>query len=339
MYLARISVPGGNETRAVFEVVDTAILISPPNRPSTGDTIELPGPIPPQTTGLLLADACDGWPIDGAEGQIVFEHSREEPPAEPVSMRTDADGTASFPLPQGQYNILAHGLFSGPGSRHAVYMADSRGYPRHVHPDNRHRAWDGERPCPAAAIVTDRPVCPPGGTVRFKLWLSSQTPVGPLPVWSNVPVSMNLVDDDYFHRRIVIGVDGVTDAMGSFSGSLQVPADLAPGVYRFDLRSKEFGSLRLDTSLRVAAFHNPGSDNSPPPAPFEPEGPALAEPLVWLPELEPDDEPGVYRAAFDLPDIPTDWGIRAWTTLPGSVLGHAESVLVATSKHLVDSPP
>ena len=273
LYLVRISVPGGNETRAIFEVVDTAILISPPNRPSTGDAIELPGPIPPQTTGLLLADACDGRPIDGAEGQIVFEHSREEPPAEPVSMRTDADGTASFSLPQGQYNILARGLFSGPGSRHAVYMANSRGHPRYVRPDNRHRAWDGERPCPAAAIVTDRPVCPPGGTVRFKLWLSSQTPVGPLPVWSNVPVSMNLFDDDYFHRRIVMSVDGVTDATGSFSGSLQVPADLAPGVYRLDLRSKEFGTLRLNTSLRVATFHDPGSDNSPPPAPFEPEDP------------------------------------------------------------------
>jgi hypothetical protein len=83
------------------------------------------------------------------------------------------------------------------------------------------------------------------------------------------------------------------------------------------------------TSLLIARAPEPAS---------VPVDPALAEPLVWLPELEPTDEPGVYHATFDLPDIPTNWKLRAWATLPGSVLGHAETVLVATSELLVDSP-
>lgn len=292
VYRMRASVPGGDEASVVFEVLDTAVLLSPPNRPSSRPRNDLGhDPAPPQTAGLLLADACDGRPVAGAEGRIEFRRGLEAAPVPAAAVRTDPDGTASFRWPDAGKNYAAHGsargVLSGPGPRHAVYAADSPGTASRAHADRRFRAW-GDRP--AGAIVLDRPVCPPGGTVRFKLWLSSQDPADPAPARTNLAVRVDLVDrwGQFLAKGAV--ATGETDALGTLSGSFRVPVDLAPGVYRIGAQGDRTGPIRIDAWLRVAALRAPGPADEPPaPAPFEPPGPATSHP-AWC-EAVPDPTP------------------------------------------------
>ena len=284
LFRLRASVPSGNEYWVVFEVVDTAILVSPPNCPSSKDPAPESGDAAsPRTAGLLLADISDGHPVAGAEGRIEFFRGSENEPIPSVVVRTDSDGTASFHWPAMTENVFARGILDGPGPRHAVYFTLAPGHTSFVRPDHRLRSG------PAAAIVLDRPVCPPGGTVRFKLWLSSQDATA--PAWTNCSVRVGLADQ---RKHFLAGTIGTTDALGTLSGSFEVPEDLPSGVYWLGARTDRTGFIRLDTRLRIAAIRSPDpSDETPILAPFEPPGPVTARrhalpfsiPLVYRPSL------------------------------------------------------
>ncbi|HEV7999589.1 MAG TPA: MG2 domain-containing protein [Planctomycetaceae bacterium] len=234
-YLVTARLDGGNISRIVLWIADTALVHKPM-----------------RSGGLyFVADAVDGHPIAGANieyfGYKVENRGRNQFDVLTANFAelTDAQGQAVIDnrqlLPEYQWIAIARS-----GERLAFLGFEGVWYRSGDEVD----AYQGQQ---TAFGITDRPVYRPGQTMKWKLWaeearydapLSSKFAGQTFKIRLTNPRGETLLEKSY-----------TADAFGGFDGEFRLPDDSALGSYALAIidRSDIYGSV----SFRVEEYKKP----------------------------------------------------------------------------------
>ncbi len=209
-YLLVSRMEGGNTSRVVVWIADTAIV----KKPIHGGT------------WVFVADALDGRPLAAADVRFfgyrqrwIDGTNRYQVDTQDFLLRTDGDGQAIL-AQQGNLDEYSWLLVARKGKRMAFHgftnVWTGHGY-------------DQEYSVTKVFGITDRPVYRPGHTVKFKLWIgqAQYDQEGNSPYAGQAcPIEIYDPKGEKLHAKTLTG-----DAWGGVTDEIALPRDAALGVY------------------------------------------------------------------------------------------------------------
>ena len=223
-YLITARMNGGNTTRIVLWIADTAIV------QKRGD----------KGGYYFVADAVTGAPVANAKMQFFgfkqeFDNNHYRITTQNVSDTTDADGQCLLNAKDGDENYQWLATATTPAGRLA-YLGFTGvwggGY------------YDAEYNQRKAFVITDRPVYRPGQTVKFKLWLDTAK--------YDMEGKSEMADQGFIVRmqdprgEKVLEKTYQTDDFGGLDGEYTIPADATLGVYALGVDGIGGGNFRVE---------------------------------------------------------------------------------------------
>ena len=208
--------------------VKTALLMT------AGDLVLMPRVDGPTVT-VRVASGATGRPVEGAD-VTLYRHDWREKHRPVKTLRTGADGVVVFE-DVGQPDARSHFLMAKKDHDVAVD-------PAFLYPDRQHQDLDVE----SSLVYTDRSVYRPGQKLLFKVVAyggrASQGKYRTLP---RQPVQVTLNDAN---GRPVASVDLVTNAHGTASGEMVLPAGRLLGQWSLHTSMNGFAMVRVEEYKR-----------------------------------------------------------------------------------------
>ncbi len=230
-YLLTARMEGGNTSRVVVWVADTAIV----KKPIHGGT------------WVFVADAQDGQPLASADVQFFGYRQRwiqgtnkYQVDTQDFVLRTDGDGQAIL-AQQGELTQYAWMLVARKGKRMAFHgFSNIWGGQWHDQQYNATKVYG----------ISDRPVYRPGHTVKFKIWMGQaqydQEGNSPFAGQGFALTIHNPKGEKIYEKTLT------ADAWGGVQDEIVLPRDAALGVY--SVRQMNWGG---GFSFRVEEYKKP----------------------------------------------------------------------------------
>lgn len=229
-YLLTARVAGGNTSKIVLWLADTALVRKPL----------------PDKSFYFVADAVTGAPIAKANVEFFAYRQRHlggnnyQVDTQSFAEHTNADGQVLLPIPdaakdptQREYQWIA--IATTPAGRlaylgfHNVWRA-----PYHDLEYNEVKTF----------TITDRPVYRPGQTVEFKFWIrQAQYDLDDKPRFVHEAFAVEIHDPK---GEKVFGETLTSDQYGGIAGKFALPADAALGQYQLMVVNRGGGSFRVE---------------------------------------------------------------------------------------------
>jgi len=223
-YLITAHMEGGNTTRIILWIADTAIV----EKRSQGGGY------------YFVADAVTGAPVPNAKIDFFgyrqeFDNNHYRIITQNISQTTDADGQCSLDLKGDDVNCQWLATATTPDGRLA-YLGFTG-----IWNGNYYDAQYNQR---KAFVITDRPVYRPGQTVKFKIWLeTAKYDLEGKSEFANQNALIQLMDP---RAEKVLEKSYQTDEFGGFGGEYTIPADAMLGVYGLNVPGIGSGNFRVE---------------------------------------------------------------------------------------------
>ena len=229
-YLLVGSLPGGNVSRIIVMLDDTAIVRKQLDKQHL----------------IYVTDAVSGKPLPNAEVTLFGYHQewvrktrKHRITTKEVTRTTDADGMLLLnpnDIPQNYTWLITATL----GKRFAYDGFTGLGFPNW---------YDREYKQEKIFALTDRPVYRPGHTVHWKAWIRhAQYDMGDESHFAGAEVSVDLRDP---RNKSIFSDKMKADAFGGISGMLMLKDDAILGVYTLRIQAHR-GNRRGSTYFRQA---------------------------------------------------------------------------------------
>jgi uncharacterized protein YfaS (alpha-2-macroglobulin family) len=223
-YLITARMDGGNTTRIILWIADTAIV---QKRTEKG-------------AYYFVADAVTGAPVPNAKMQFFgyrqeFDNNRYRITTQNIADTTDADGQCSLSAKDDGPNYQWLATATTPDGRLA-YLGFTGIWGGQY--------YDAEYNERKAFVITDRPVYRPGQTVKFKIWLeTAKYDLEGKSEFANQSAAIQLMDP---RGEKVLEKTYQTDEFGGFDGEYTIPADATLGAFGVNVLGFGGGNFRVE---------------------------------------------------------------------------------------------
>ena len=231
-YYVTAKMKGGNTTRIVLWLSDTAIV----KKPVQGGSL------------LYVADARTGKPIEKANLEFFGYYQKHLGRNEYQMFTrnfaefTDADGMVIVPVKDDESNRYQYMITARTDDGRLAYLGWSRVWNGNY--------YDREYNQTKAYCITDRPVYRPGQSVKFKAWVrAAKYDLGDVSQFANRQFNVRIHNPK---GDLLIDRQHSTDEFGGLTGEIELPKDATLGSYRFNINGINGG-----VSFRVEEYKKP----------------------------------------------------------------------------------